>query len=347
MSIKSEQEIWDMHDVIENSFKPESDIDINKKNEVLEEDDNIEFNCSICNELTIMTVNDGYLGCSKCGEQLRKIIDTNAEWRFYGADDSKSCDPTRCGIPVNNLLSNMSCGTTIDTRGKNNEEIRTLRTIHRNITSSYSDRSLLNIFEQLAIMAINNDINSCIVDDAKILYKNLRDVQISRGLNRKALIATCLFIACNINNVTKSQKDISNIFQLKNSTITLAKKKLLEINSYVKSNLSSKLNVVSSVTFVPTFCNKLSINQHYIKLIKLITKLSETLPEISENTPPATAAGVIYFVSEICNLNLSKKIISEKCDVSQVTINKCYKKLIIFKEIFFTEEIKKLFKLNF
>ena len=346
MSINNDN-MWDMHDLIEKSFK-DNNIDINDKNqEIINDDTNsVEFDCTICNKTTIMIVNDGYLSCSDCGEQIQRIIDTNAEWRFYGADDTKSSDPTRCGMPVNTLLSNMSCGTTIDCKGKNNEEIRTLRTIHRNITSSYSDRSLLNIFEQLSIMAINNDINTCIVDTSKILYKNLRDVQISRGLNRKALIATCLFIACNINNVTKSQKDISEIFQLKTSVITLAKKKLLEINNYVKSNLSSKLNISSPNTFIPNFCNKLGINNHYIKLILLITKLSETLPEITENTPPATAAGVIYFISQICNLKLSKKLISDKCDISQVTINKCYKKLLVFKDLFFTDEIKEIFKLN-
>jgi len=346
MSIKTEQNMWEMYNLIEDSFKNDIDIIEDDKNNNIEDEDKIEFDCSICNKTTIMEAIDGYLSCSNCGEQIRRLIDTNAEWRFYGADDTKSSDPTRCGMPINNLLSNMSCGTMIDSKGKNNEEIRTLRTIHRNITSSYSDRSLLNIFEQLSIMAINNDINSCIVDDAKILYKNLRDIQISRGLNRKALIATCLFIACNINNVTKSQKDISDIFQLKNSTITLAKKKLLEINNYVKSNLSSKINITSSITFVPNFCNKLSINKHYSKLIKLITKLSETLPEISENTPPATAAGVIYFVSIICKLDISKKEISNKCDISQVTINKCYKKLIKFKDLFFTNKIKEIFNLN-
>jgi len=345
MSIHTEKDIWDIHNLIEKSFKPSIDIK-NIDNNDEKNDEDIEFHCSICNKEALMTYNDGYLSCSNCGEQLRRIIDTNAEWRFYGSDDTKSSDPTRCGMPVNNLLLNMSCGTTINCKGKNNEEIRTLRTIHRNITSSYSDRSLLNIFEQLQIMAINNDINACIVDDAKILYKNLREVQISRGLNRKALIATCLFTACNINNVTKSQKDISEIFQIKNSTITLAKKKLLEINNYVKSNLSSKLNVSSPSSFIPNFCNKLGINNNYIKLILLITKLSDTLPEITENTPPATAAGVIYFISQVCNLKLSKKLISDKCDISQVTINKCYKKLIIFKDLFFTDEIKKIFKLN-
>ncbi len=337
----SDLDMWKLHDEIEESFQKK---DINS---ISNNNDDFEMFCSICNKTTLMSLLDGYNSCTTCGEQFTNIIDTNPEWRFYGSEDTKSSDPTRCGLPVNNLLYNMSCTTMIDTKGYNTEEIRNLRTIHRNITSSYTDRSLLSIFEELSIMALNNDISTCIVDDSKILYKNLRDIQISRGLNRKALIATCLLIACNINNVSKSQKEIAEIFQIKHSVITSAKKKLLEINNYVKNNLNNKINISSPSTFIPTFTQNLSINPHYAKLIKLITKLSESLPDISENTPPATAAGVIYFVSQKCNLNISKKLISTKCNISQVTINKCYKKLIPFTDMFFTQKIKDIFKLDF
>ena len=37
-------------------------------------------------------------------------LDFNAEWRFYGADDNSSRDPTRCGMPVNPLLKQSSFG---------------------------------------------------------------------------------------------------------------------------------------------------------------------------------------------------------------------------------------------
>ena len=48
---------------------------------------------------------------------------------------------------------------------------------------------------------------------------------------------------------------------------------------------------------------------------------------IPENTPHSIAAGVIYFISQTCNLNLSKKDINRISEISEVTINKCFKKL--------------------
>ena len=48
---------------------------------------------------------------------------------------------------------------------------------------------------------------------------------------------------------------------------------------------------------------------------------------MAENTPHSVAAGIIYFVSQVCNLNVSKKNVNNVSEISEVTINKCYKKL--------------------
>ena len=46
-----------------------------------------------------------------------------------------------------------------------------------------------------------------------------------------------------------------------------------------------------------------------------------------ENTPHYIAAGVVYFISQICNLNISKRDVKNVSEISEVTINKCFKKL--------------------
>ena len=48
---------------------------------------------------------------------------------------------------------------------------------------------------------------------------------------------------------------------------------------------------------------------------------------MAENTPHSVAAGIIYFVSQVCNLNVSKRNVNHVSEISEVTINKCYKKL--------------------
>ena len=46
-----------------------------------------------------------------------------------------------------------------------------------------------------------------------------------------------------------------------------------------------------------------------------------------ENTPNSIAAGVVYFISQLCNLNVSKRDIRIVSEISEVTINKCFKKM--------------------
>jgi transcription initiation factor TFIIIB Brf1 subunit/transcription initiation factor TFIIB len=46
-----------------------------------------------------------------------------------------------------------------------------------------------------------------------------------------------------------------------------------------------------------------------------------------ENTPHSIAAGIVYFISKLCKLNVSKRDVKNISEISEVTINKCFKKL--------------------
>ena len=348
MSIHENSDIWSLYEDISDTFS--NDEITESKNKIINtnnEDEDIDNEmCRNCNTITDFKIEDGYKWCSECGENNGIFIDTTPEWRFYGSEDSKSSDPTRCGMPVNNLLSNMSCGTMISSKG-NSPEVKRLRTIHKYITSNYNDRAILSIFENLNIIASNNNINSMIVDQAKKIYKDIRDIKISRGINRDALVATCLMASLNINNVSRSQKEIAEIFNINQSHITQGRKKLLELNNYIKNNLIYSINITTPENFIPRFCSSLDIEDKYIDLMKLICKKVQKLPDISENTPPAIASGIIYFICYLCKLNISKKKISDICKISEVTINKCFKKLLIFVDLLFSEEIKKTYNINY
>ena len=63
------------------------------------------------------------------------------------------------------------------------------------------------------------------------------------------------------------------------------------------------------------------------KLCEFIAIRIERNRMIPENTPHSIAAGIVYFVSQICNLNISKQDVNRVSEISEVTINKCYKKL--------------------
>ena len=51
-----------------------------------------------------------------------------------------------------------------------------------------------------------------------------------------------------------------------------------------------------------------------------------------ENTPHSIAAGVVYFISQLCKLNVRKKDVKTISEISEVTINKIHKKLELLQD---------------
>ena len=73
------------------------------------------------------------------------------------------------------------------------------------------------------------------------------------------------------------------------------------------------------------------MNAELTKLSMFIAKKIEKLNLITDNIPHAVAAGIVYFVSSNCHLELTKQDIKNISGVSEVTINKCFKKLELKK----------------
>jgi transcription initiation factor TFIIIB Brf1 subunit/transcription initiation factor TFIIB len=71
--------------------------------------------------------------------------------------------------------------------------------------------------------------------------------------------------------------------------------------------------------------------QDTILLAKFVSAKLEENNIITDNTPHSIAAGIIYFVSQIYQLSITKTDIKNVCKVSEVTINKCYKKMEAIK----------------
>ena len=85
--------------------------------------------------------------------------------------------------------------------------------------------------------------------------------------------------------------------------------------------------------FIERFCYNLSISEKDMEIIKEISNTCKSLNLIYDNTPPAMASGCIYLLLQLKKIDISKKMISENCNISEVTINKCYKKLLDTKEL--------------
>jgi transcription initiation factor TFIIB len=88
---------------------------------------------------------------------------------------------------------------------------------------------------------------------------------------------------------------------------------------------------VSPSSFMERYCSKLNINQELTILSKFIAQKIEKENLITDNMPHAISAGIVFFIAVNCHLPINKTDIKQISGISEVTINKCYKKINHFR----------------
>ena len=276
---------------------------------------------------------DGFLTCtnSKCAIVYTNILDSSPEWRFYGADDSHNSDPTRCGIPINPLLKESSYGCKVIPMGGSSYEMRKIKRYTDWQAMPYKEKSQYEEFQKITMMAQNNGISKLFIDSAIRYHKKISEYKTFRGMNRDGIIAASLYISFRINGCPRTPKEIATIFNLDHTHSTKGCKNAMSIINTLEKDLDknekTQYGTTNPLAFIERYCSRLNINSELTKLAQFIAKIIENKNLIPENTPPSIAAGIIYFICQICKLNISKGDVNNISEISEVTINKCYKKL--------------------
>ena len=173
-----------------------------------------------CNSVVCQLV-DGFYVCKACGSVGDAYIETGAEWRSFGNEDAKVADPSRCGsTQTSYLLPEQSVGTMISPKWRESELMRHARQYHRWNSSNSRGRTLILIFRELQQVAYKHGFPRMIVEDTKHLYKTTTEYHVFRGDNRKGLYAYCLFHTCKRHGVPRSIKEICEMFDVDEQTLT-------------------------------------------------------------------------------------------------------------------------------
>lgn len=294
----------------------------------------IRENCEVCASDVVLT-DDGFLTCKNpaCSILYKdESLDQTAEWRYYGADDNQNNDPTRCGMPVNPLLKESSYGCKVMCEGGSySQDMMKIRRYTEWQSMPYREKAQYDMFQKITIFAQNKGISKMIIDEALRVHKRISEHKTFRSLNRDGVVGASIYIACKIHNCPRTPKEIATIFNLDNTSATKGCKNAVGIINELESNLdnSEKTNFCKTKpeAFIERYCSRLAINDELTKLCQFIAVMIEKQNLIPENTPHSIASGIIYFVACMCHLPITKKDVNRISDMSEVTINKCYKKL--------------------
>ncbi len=288
--------------------------------------------CAMCDSV-LMIMEDGFPTCTNatCGIIYRDTLDYSPEWRFYGVDDKNGTDPTRCGNPINPLLVESSFGCKVLSTSKSSYEMKKIRKWTEWQSMPHKEKSLYEEFQFITLMAQNSGIPKLFIDDAMTIHKDISAQKMFRGLNRDGIKAASIYISCRLNGCPRTAHEIAEIFLLDKASTTagcsMAVNILHNIERSIHPSNHVDLCMTTPTSFIERYCSKLNMNHELIMLSKFIANKIEENNIITDNTPHAIAAGIVYFISHTCNLNISKTDIKSICGVSEVTINKCFKKL--------------------
>lgn len=294
--------------------------------------------CAICNSI-LMIMDDGFPTCTNpsCSVICTNTLDYSPEWRFYGADDKNANDPTRCGNPINPLLVESSFGCKVMATSKMSYEMKKIRKWTEWQSMPHKEKSLYNEFQFITIMAQNAGLPKILIDEAMSIHKDISEQKMFRGLNRDGIKAASIYVSCRLNGCPRTAHEIAEIFQLDKASATngcsMAVNILHNIERSMESSQQIDLQMTTPSSFIERYCSKLNMNPELTMLCKFIANKLEHQNIITDNTPHAIAAGILYFVAYHCNINVSKMNIKQISGVSDVTINKCFKKMENIKDV--------------
>jgi transcription initiation factor TFIIB len=293
--------------------------------------------CDVCHH-PVAWSEEGFQTCTHpaCGLIYTDVVDDSPEWRFFAADDAQGTDPSRCGPPVNPLLKESSYGCKILGGNNTSSEMRRIRRYIDWQSMPAKEKSLYDDFQRIVAHATHAGISKKIIDDAiRCHHRIVGFEQHFRSHNKDSLIAASVYVACRMNQFPRTPKELASIFFLDPPSAIQGCKNVQTILNQLELHLDDDKKTLFAPThpvdFIERFCSKLLFTTELTRLATFLAMQVEKRTLIPENIPQSVAAGIVYFVAQLANMPLTKSQITAVTETSDVTIQKCYTKLMGLK----------------
>ena len=289
---------------------------------------------------------------------------------FKSDDKNNGNDPTRCGNPINPLLEESSIGCKISLPSHASSEMRRIKRWMDWQLMPYNEKALYDAFQYITTMAQLSGIAKTIIDRACWWYREFSLHEQHRGVKLASLKAASLDMASREFGCPRTPFEIAEIFKIDKKDAAKGCSIAEDIRNHMSRNASHTQNELKrqasseklehalvedqetphetsethdtstpiyeelfSVTpssFMERYCSKLKFNQELTILSRFIAQKIEKENLITDNMPHAISAGIIFFISVHCHLPITKTEIKNISGISEVTINKCFKKINLF-----------------
>lgn len=286
--------------------------------------------CESCESSANVVHNEDEILCTACGTHLGYLIDTSAEYRWFGSED-RTPDPTRVGNPLNPLLPESSLGTRIMIRPGDSKVMRRIRQYHLWTVMPYRERTLWGVFEMLQVRANNAGISNAIVEETKQLYAQVSPLCICRGQQKDALLAACLYESLKRHGTPRKPCEIAEMFQIDAKLITRGVKQfsgLLDEHLHTAAP-DEKVHDTPSTNFrhyLEPAIHKLETPRSlHGTILELAGGLGAAIDEFGvcpEATPQSLAACALSLACAHLQIAKPNAEVARVCDISAATLSR-------------------------
>ena len=239
----------------------------------------------LCEHLEV-SEEHGAILCVDCGQEIKRELNFDKEWRYYGADDTrKNSDPSRCQI---RKIEDRSIFKDVENMGFSEKVVQLANDIYTQITKGkiYRGNSRKSIVFACIFHAhkLSNKPQSC--DQLQLIF----------NLEKKTVLKGLKFVSLNVPKDSHIRtKHITPVDLISEIMVTLKLedydiKQVIEIYNQIK-NRSSVLNrsrpqsLASGLIYYWIILNNKDINlKDFIRMVKLseltISKISKEICKI-------------------------------------------------------------------
>lgn len=299
--------------------------------------------CMRCGEGTCYKDNDeGRYLCKTCGVDNGPIVQDTAEWRYYQGDKKKN--PIRCGYVLENGSPfNGAGGLVILGCGK-----EYYRRVHKWNQMDYKEVALMNDFTDMKKYCYKDSLPAFVLEDAKTYYRLIKTTcnKIGRAPLRRANMAVCVYFSCRLNKINRELKDIGRLFEVDNKKMSEAINDFHKCFHYLESMGVEIPGYIweptTSQDYIRYYGKVFEMDDDVIELCVYVANMVDMLGLIADNIPHSIGITCLNLVCSVLNVNhVNRKLLAQKCSISEVTIIKSTKRLEPFIAYLFPKELLK------
>ena len=245
--------------------------------------------CPECNNEQIISEGDGIMSCVSCS----LVFDSGPQWMKYNPSNR-----TKKQGQTANTYTN--AGTVL----KWQTEVRSKVSLGKNILLASEE---INRISEL--LKFDNKI----IESGLEIFSSSSKKGIVRGRSTLKVAAASVFTACRMNNLPITLHEIANI-------CSLNRNELSKLHRLIKRKLKLKINISSSINFLPKFTKKLALPKNVETEAKEIIRFVEESEYRQGISPIALLGASIYLACKKTKVRRSQLEIAKTLGTSEVTL---------------------------